>query len=85
MLRWSGKNPLKVFFVSSYSKEGKVYKVELWGDGSIICECPAGTYRRKGQICPHAHEKRDELTAIFGGIQEAVEHYINLKKQKNGS
>ena len=84
MLRFPGKYALKVFFVKSQSKEDKTYRVELWGDGKITCECPAGTFRRRKQYCYHAREKRNELEAIYGSIEGAVSHYRELKKQKNG-
>lgn len=80
MLRFHGKYPLQVFFVKSRSKEGKVYKVELWGDGKLTCECPGGTYRK---TCPHIREKIAGFKAVFGGLEEALEHYRNLKKQEN--
>lgn len=71
--------PLKSWKVESRHRhpdtgEKIFYDIELWGDGKIICFCPAGSYRQK---CHHKIEKEDELCQKFGSVLKAITYYKN--------
>jgi hypothetical protein len=80
-----GRFPLKIFTVKSATQFNPdlgtylEYRVELWGDCSMSCNCFAGKFGRK---CKHKSDKLSELVGEFGSIANAVEHYRQVKKDK---
>ncbi len=57
--------PIKRFRVLSRSNPGLYYTIELFSDGKLYCDCPAGQFQR-GRTCWH---------------RERVKKYIEYKKK----
>lgn len=83
MIIFLGKYPLKTWKVKSRSErnpdtgEPVYWKLELIGDGRILCECPRGYYKKN---CFHITEKKKELVAEFGSVEKAIQRY-RMEKQ----
>jgi len=49
---------LKKYRVSSKSEKGTYYIVEVWNDGKLTCNCPAGSF---GRLCNHKQRVNDQI------------------------
>jgi len=85
MLRWSGRNPIKIWKVPSKSErhpdtgEPIMRTISLWGNGQWDCGCPA--FKK----CYHIRNKIVELENQFGSMEKAICHYRLTKCQKKKS
>jgi hypothetical protein len=82
-MKWAGREPDKIWKVRSKTHPTDFYKVELWGDGDLVCSCLYNYYKRKD--CAHilkvrsmlAREKAERENA---GGESFDEHMESIKR-----
>lgn len=78
---WKHFQPIKMFKVESSHRnpdtsEPIFYRVELFANGEMFCNCMAGSFRRK---CRHQLQILDELSEKYGDVWKAISYYKNNK------
>ena len=77
---------IKIFKVKSRTNrnpdtsEFEEYKIELWTDGQLYCNCLFAQFGRKKALCYHANKIKEELERDYGSVEKAISSFRELNK-----